>query len=388
MQTFRWMLRAGACVGLFLLWSSCGGTESTCGEGKDDMPSVFNDDDTSFDTFWIGSLGVNEELKISGQSSEHNTLVQAHFNDFSQYQMFVADRVQFSPACVMYVGRPEVIYRCRSKTACSVSTPCPANYDCLDGKCYAQHIACNETQGVPCSTGLVCENDGQPAGAQGGYCFARSCDPSKVNQCGDGAECVDGRLNLGLEQVVFSGLSGGDVTLQPDPLHENAIPTKLLDQRGFLAANVSIQVASANGERDFPSFSDQVRTPSFPKLNQAGDAVVSDLSSGPSLGITINRGQPFPVEWESGAGDYVEIKLIPGTGTSSEWVKLRCITFDDGCLEIPFEAITYLAQDTCTNFKLRLERHNLQVHRVTEGDQLKGVAVIDVSAELEGVVKR
>lgn len=190
---------------------------------------------------------------------------------------------------------------------------------------------------------------------------------------------------LGVTQVTFSGLAGGDVVLVPDEFDH--IPTELLPQRGFDAEQVSISVESPEGDADFPAFEEVVAAAPQPVL-LAIDKQAVDLALGPSLGITADRVKDMRIEWQPNGSDYVEFKLIPGTGSETPWGKLRCITFDDGCLVIPADLIAYLASDTASNFDLRLEHHNFVLHSVKQGDVTKAAALIDSSSSLAGTVTR
>jgi len=120
---------------------------------------------------WVGLLAV-EELEVVGAGAEHNTLVQAHFYDFTYYSVQEAEREEFVeyPACVVYTGRP-----------------------------------------------------------------VTSGDP----------------IPLKVERVTFSGLSGGDVVLEPDEFDH--LPTDLLPQRGFAGETVTVEVTSGTGLDDFPA---------------------------------------------------------------------------------------------------------------------------------------
>jgi len=292
---------------LVLAWiavlSGCGEEASPCGQGKDGVPVIIPDS-SQLETFWVGALGV-DELQIVGSGASHDTLVQANFNDFTDYRVRLAPSLVFSEACLVYTGQPEV-------------------------------------------TGTIAP--------------------------------------LGVEQVVFRGLAGGDLTLAPDAFGH--IDTELLAGRGFLAPEVAIEVTSGAGETDFPALSEIIPAPEAPQLEGLDGQPGEGLASGLSLGIDVNRAAPLRVTWRAEGADYVEVKIMPGAGSATPYAKLRCVTFDDGCLEIPGAALGHLALDSATNFRFRLERHNFVLHSVQEGGAVKAAALIDVSSSVEGVVLR
>jgi hypothetical protein len=288
-----------------LLALGCGGSEPICGPEHDLVPDIIEDDE-DLNTFWVASLAV-DELKIVGAGAEHTTLIQAHFNDFSEYMVQLAERLEFQdyPACYVYTSRP-----------------------------------------------------------------VTSGDP----------------IPLGIEQVTFRGLVGGDLILAPDEFDH--IPTELLARRGFDAATIGIEVASAEGPADFPALTAEIAAPQMPILLSIGDVAPVDLALAPQIGISSSRIEPLEVHWEPSGAEYVEIKILPGAGSATPYAKLRCITFDDGCLEIPAAALSHLALDEATNFQFRIEHHFFVLHAIKQGDQTKAAALIDTSAALEGTVLR
>lgn len=284
--------------------AACGGGQSDCGPGRDLVPAIIGD--SQLDTFQVASLGV-DELRIVGSGAEHNTLVQAHFSDFSEYQVQLAERTEFPdhPACMLYTSRPV-------------------------------------TSGEP--------------------------------------------IPLHVDRATFGGLAGGEVVLEPNA--NEHLPTDLLPQRGFDAATVTIEIESPGGQGDFPAFSDEIPAPAQPVLLAIGDLTDPDLAAGPSLGIATDRTDHMRVKWEPAGSDYVEIKLLPGAGSATPWGKLRCITFDDGCLEIPAAALSQLAMDEAVNFDFRIEHHFFVIHPIGQGAQPEASALIDTSSTLQGTVVR
>jgi hypothetical protein len=303
---FNWLLVVGACaLALSMGASACSGDESKCGPGNDEVPVII-EDPADMNTFWIGLVGV-DELKVVGSGAAHNTLVQAHFTDFTNYTVQLADRDEYPdyPACTVQTSRP-----------------------------------------------------------------VTSGDP----------------IPLSVTSVTFLGLSGGTLVLEPDEF--GSLPTELLPQSGFEGAEVSISVAADGAPDSFPGFSDVIPSPAMPVLTRLGDHAPVYLTEAPSLGIVVERTEPLEVNWEPSGADYVEIKIIPGAGSETPFAKLRCITFDDGCLEIPAAALTHLAQDAATNFRFRIEHHFFGLNSVREGDQVVAATQIDSSASLEGIVLR
>ncbi len=283
----------------------CGGGELTCGAGHDGVPQII-EDDSDMDTFWVASLGV-EEVQVVGAGAEHDTLVQAHFSDFSEYRVQLAERLEFVdyPACVVYIS---------------------------------QQVASGD------------------------------------------------RIPLKVERVTFGGLAGGEVVLEPNEFDH--LPTDNRPGRGFEAETVSIEVLSENGESDFPAFSEQIAAPAQPVVTGLDDMEPVDLAAAPSIGIDVNRVEDMKVRWEPAGSDYVEVKIIPGAGASAPYGKMRCITFDDGCLEVPAAALAHLALDEATNFRFRIEHHNFVLHSIKEDGQTKAAALIDTSSSIEAIVLR
>ena len=291
----------GWLVGLIVLGvvAGCADT-STCKNHREGIPALYSED-FSFDTFWIGTLGI-EELMVVGANASHDTSVHADFTDFTNYQVMLATRDEYPPSCIIYTGRPP--------------------------------------------------------------------DPTGKKQ------------PLNVTSVTVKGLTGGDRTINPNGSNP------LIEGRAFDSDQVSFIVASGTGADDFPGFDDSINAPVFPKLLRLGDLSSLDLSTGPSLGITFYRADPFYVQWKPSNADYIEIVLMPGTGTQTGYAKLLCIAFDDGCLEIPADAIATLALDTCTNFRFRIERHNFKSHLIMDGETTKAAALIDVSSVLEAIVTK
>ena len=126
----------------------------------------------------------------------------------------------------------------------------------------------------------------------------------------------------------------------------------------------------------------------FPLVAAGALAVLLCGCVSAKINVVDERTAPFWVRWTPGDGDYMVFKLSPGDGSDTPWGALRCITFDDGCLEVPGAALGQLALDKATNFRLRLERHQV-VSWSEEVDGLtKAAAIVDVSAVLEGTVGR
>jgi hypothetical protein len=291
---------AAVCLGA----AACGGSATPiCGAGYDGVPNIIPDE-AQLDTFWVGRLGV-DELQVLGAGADHDTLVQAHFNDFTDYRVQLAPSLPFGESCIVYTGQP-----------------------------------------VP--TGTI------------------------------------GRLEV--TSVTLQGLAGGDLVMEPDAYGRLAPVT--LPGRAFVAPRVDIAVASGAGPEDFPAFSASLPAPVAPVVRRLGDLSPVDLASAPSLGISSQQGYDVELEWEPGGGDYVEVLLVPGAGSSTPYGKLRCITFDDGCLAIPYSALNHLALDAATNFRLRIERHQFRLHSERDGDQVRAAALVDLSSSLEAVVLR
>ncbi len=194
-------------------------------------------------------------------------------------------------------------------------------------------------------------------------------------------------IDLDVTRVTVGGLSGGDLVLEPegDP---PKISTQLIDGRAFAGGPVSFSVESGDGATDFPAFTDELPAPDPVVITRLGDREHPDLSQGPSVNISIDRIDPLEVRWKPGNGDYFEFKIVPGSGTDTKYVKLRCITYDDGCLSVPADALVYLVPDEATNFQLKAERHNSVFHSVMDGDVTKAVVKIDVSSTIEATVLR
>lgn len=194
-------------------------------------------------------------------------------------------------------------------------------------------------------------------------------------------------ITLTVGQVAFAGLQGADVTLDPDPAtHE--FPTQVVMGRAFSEGMLSVDVASGAGATDFPAFQEEIAAPDAPQLTQLGSYKNPDLAQPLSLGILVEREDPLVVKWKPGDGQRIEVVMIPGAGSSTQYQKLRCITFDDGCLEIPSSAIGNLALDDATNFRLLVERHNTVPVLFKDGDMVTAVAVLDVCSLVDGVVGR
>jgi hypothetical protein len=192
---------------------------------------------------------------------------------------------------------------------------------------------------------------------------------------------------LTVEKVTFGGLQGADVTLEPDPVtHE--FPTQVVVGRTFGEGKLSIDVFSGTGAADFPAFQEEIAVPDAPELTRFDNHKSPDLAAGLTIEVTVERENPLVVEWVPGHGQRIEVTMIPGAGSSTQYQKLRCITYDDGCLEIPRLAINNLALDDATNFRLQVERHNTVPVLFKDGGVVTAVAVIDVCSQVEGVVGR
>ncbi|HOX45720.1 MAG TPA: hypothetical protein PK668_19120 [Myxococcota bacterium] len=301
--TACWLVWIG--VGWALLGAAgCGEETPVCGEGYDGVPVIIPDS-TQLETFWVGAVGV-DELEVVGFGASHDTLVQANFNDFTDYRVQLAPTIAFSEACFVYTGQPVV-------------------------------------------TG--------------------SAEP------------------LQIERVVFRGLAGGEQTLTPDEFRH--IEGVLLPERGFAEPAIEIELFSGAGAEDFPPFAESIAAPEAPVLESLDGQPGDGLATGAlALGVAVERVAPLRVCWTPAAGDYVEVKILPGAGSGTPYGKLRCITFDDGCLEIPGAALGQLALDSATNFRFRLERHNFLLHSEQAGGVTRAATLIDVSSSVEGVVLR
>ena len=276
-----------------------------CGEKHDGVPVII-DEDEDYDTFYVASIGVYEWDQLTGADIGHTTTAKAYFEDFTNYQVQLADRLFFSEACFIYTSR-------------QVTT--------------GDHVP------------------------------------------------------MGVDQATIGGLAGGDLVMTPDQ-GTGRIPPEILPGRAFESDTVTINVTSPGGALDFPAFSDELDVPDQVVIKRLGKHKDPDIVSGPSLDITLERSEPLQVVWEAGNGDYFEVKLIPGAGSPTAWQKLRCITYDDGCLEIPAEAINHLARDEATNFNIKVERHNQKMHVIKDGDVTQAIALLDVSSWLGGIVGR
>jgi hypothetical protein len=187
---------------------------------------------------------------------------------------------------------------------------------------------------------------------------------------------------LNVHQVSISGLKEA-VKLVPGPT--GIIPTTLLDKRGFSSDRITVDVSSGEDPDDFPAFSEQITVPAQPLLTRLGDHEPADLSKNLKIGIALTRAEPLVVEWEPAGSDFVEIIIKPNDGRSTDF-KLRCVTYDDGCLEIPIEAVAQLSYDEAVNFRFRIEHHYYKLLEIREGNQLKAIVQTDVDSVLEGIV--
>jgi len=272
-----------------------------CGEGNDGVPAIV-DEDEDYDTYYVASVGVYEWNQLTGADVGHTTTAKAFFEDFTNYQVQVAERLFFSEACFIYTSR-------------QVTT--------------GEHVP------------------------------------------------------MGVTEVTIGGLEGGDLVMTPDP---DRIPPEILSGRAFTGDNVTIDVTSPGGALDFPAFSEELKAPDQVVIKRLGPHKDPDLAAGLSLDITVERTESLRVEWEAGNGDYFEFKLIPGSGSSTAWQKLRCITYDDGCLEVPAAALNHLALDEATNFDIKVERHMQKLHVIKDGDVTQAIALLDASSWLGGLV--
>jgi hypothetical protein len=158
--------------------------------------------------------------------------------------------------------------------------------------------------------------------------------------------------------------------------------------RAFSEGELSVNVASGTGATDFPAFQEEIAVPDAPQLTRLDTYKNPDLAQPLSLGILVEREDPLVVKWKPGDGQRIEVIMIPGAGSSTQYQKLRCITFDDGCLEIPSLAISNMALDDATNFRLLVERHNTVPILFEDGGVITSVAVIDICSLVDGVVGR
>ena len=86
------------------------------------------------------------------------------------------------------------------------------------------------------------------------------------------------------------------------------------------------------------------------------------------------------VTWEPSDANFVIVRIKPSLGTQTGWAEVYCATHDDGGLEIPAEAISLLALDEASLFKLRVERFNEAGHFINDADAHFGAAQLyDIS---------
>jgi hypothetical protein len=361
-------------VVLSLFMAACGGdgdSGGVCGSENDLVPSIIDDADLA--TFKIGKIGIEERQILSGNDVGHTTLVQAHFSDFYNFRVMLADRKVFSEACFVYVSLEVVDEFCRPSAVCGSDQDCPAGSWCHLEKCIPIQKNCSESS--ECDGLLTCQQ---------GLCMWPPCDGG----CEEGYSCLSGQpAEMLVAGVSLDGLAAGSLELTTQS--DGRIAPQILDGRAFLAETIGIDVAESADQNgmNFFSFSEEISAPEFPELLSIGEHQNPDLVQGVSLGM-VQRSTPLRVEWTAGEGDFVEIKIIPGDDSDTRYQKLRCITYDDGCFEIPASALGHLAQDSAANFQFMFERHHSVVHPIKEGDQVKAAAIIETSSIIEGTVGR
>jgi hypothetical protein len=379
MRTLNSVLKilCGLCV-LFML-SACGSDGSACGEGNDGVPDITDENDLA--TFWIARIAADDMNQVTGPDPGHRTLVQAHFADFSTYRVILAERLAFSEACFINTSRQVVVGRCELTTFCDTDAECPSGYSCqgddpLTMQCYSSQDPCAEDS--DCEGILLCD----PALLA---CVSPECIAS---ECPVGYECVESRsYPLDVDSVTFGGLAGGDLVLQPEGTG-GTIPPEVLPNRAFEQEALTIDVASGSDERDYPAFAETVSVPDIPVLTRLGEHKDPDLTNMLSIGINSTGEEPLLVRWIPAGADYVEFQISPGAGSDTRHMKLRCTTYDDGCLEVPVEALHHLSLDKATNFQLKIERYNFVVHSIREGDAVRAAAMISAGSVYEGTVLR
>jgi hypothetical protein len=235
---------------------------------------------------------------------------------------------------------------------------------------------------VLCAGDHECSGDAECAE---GICLPSGCTID--GDCDAGYSCRASKVfPLGSERFTVEGLRGGDVIMMPDA--DGRYSVEVMNGRVFTTTPVSFELLSGPGDRDFPGFTVELPTPVPPVLLKAGDAENPDLAAGPSVGITHAPQGPFVVEWEAQGTEYVDFQIVPGAGSTTPYAKLRCVTHDDGCLEIPPEAIQQLALDAATSFQLKLTRYSFTIEEIREGDTLKAVVLVSLGSTLEGTVLR
>ncbi|GEM_PF-2003060 len=193
-------------------------------------------------------------------------------------------------------------------------------------------------------------------------------------------------IPMRVDSVAMQGLVGGTLTMLPD--QSNEIPPIILPSRGFTSGSLEIEVASGAEAGDFPALVESIVAPEFPVLESLGDMSPVDLATAPSIGVAVDRDDPLTLTWTAGESDFIEIQIIPGAGSATPYRKLQCITFDDGCLEIPGAALGLLAQDAVSTFRFRITRHNYMLHLDQAGATVRSATLIETSSSEEGVVLR
>ncbi len=342
------------------------------GPGHDGVPDIIGDE-SIYDTYWFARIEVSELNRLSGQDAGHDSVVSAYFTDFTHYRVRLADVIPFSDACYVYTGMPSDVKFCRPNQSCSPDLACPETFECVDDNCVPKIYTCSEQQ--PCPGILACQDN---------LCRLPEC---LENTCAEPFECLAGpRLPLQVEKMIFSGLSGGGLELYPSSVgrFQDILPGRVFEQPRLTVQAVSPPYQ----DRSFPAFIEKIQAPDAPVVTRLNNVQDPNLAVSFSMGIGLERAESLIVEWKPGDADYMEIKIIPGAGSKTPFAKLRCITYDDGGLEIPVEAINYLALDEATNFRFKLERHYFVEHPIMENDTLKAMALLDAGSVLESTVLR
>ena len=194
------------------------------------------------------------------------------------------------------------------------------------------------------------------------------------------------KQTLAVSEVAFRGLVEPGFSLLPEG--NGSFKTKVPDGRIFAQDELEVEVQPGPGESAFPALTGKLRAPDLPQLTRLGEVPDPDLRAPSSIGITADRPEDLKVQWKPGAGDYMDFVLIPGNGSLTKFMKLRCITPDDGCLSVPAAALQYLAQDKAQDFQLKLTRSQVLLHYAEQGGVRQAAAFISAEAAIEGTVLR
>ncbi|NOZ86991.1 MAG: hypothetical protein GXP49_12155 [Deltaproteobacteria bacterium] len=350
--------------------------------GDTDLVPNLVEDETDLDTFKVASLSINALNKLGAQT-ERDTQVQAHFSDFIEYRIYVSDRISYSATCEVYTSQPVTLQRCRV-VGCDDQNPCPEGYSCMFQDCRPTWKTCTGDDDCPGGI-MVCE---------AGYCVSPPCCTNppcregELDSCPKGFECTKSKsFPLEVNSVSFKGLKGGEVKLEPK---ENGnIEPRLINELAFQDGNkIEIQVDSSEGQWSYPAFSMEMDVPEDVVMTRFDKITNPVLEESPSLNLAVDREDPLWISWVPGNGDYMVFTLTPKAGTETPYGKLRCVTFDDGCLRVPAEALDHLALDKATNFKMKLDRHLNRIWSKKTGGTTDAAALVDLSFSLEAVVGR